>query len=279
MTTEAQLKRYEQLNQLQVSRYQIPQSQKTFGHQKRIVIPFSKQKKNLSKQMLISDQLSNQRNNNYPVIMDVAESSKTAQVYPADTLSVPQNNKIVSTINKQHGLPFDPYMNRSEGLDQLLNQHTEQGMQQKLKKHLNKSSLRSNATSQQQMKQSSTSFFNGMMTGMSFKNESIRQTHDEVSSEASNDLDKKIRIRLKAEKDYREEGNKKDPAALIRKHRDDIPMQDKRKAKSITQHVLKQNKIIAQRRVQPLKSGIGQIRLLEQRTETQQFFGTESNNL
>lgn len=78
-----------------------------------------------------------------------------------------------------------------------------------------------------------------MMTGMSFKNESIRQTHDDASSEASNDLDRKIKIRLKTEKDYQLESTKKDPAAMARKHKDDIPIQDKRKAKSITQHVLK----------------------------------------
>ena len=42
MTTDAQLKRYEQLNQLQASRCQIPQSQKTMNSQKRFVIPFSK---------------------------------------------------------------------------------------------------------------------------------------------------------------------------------------------------------------------------------------------
>lgn len=93
MSTDAQLKRYSQLNQLQAHKSLHTNSGPiTHLAQKRIAIPFSKQKKALSKQMLISDHQGRQRNGPYNEFTGT-QSSKTLDINPLETLSTLPPNK------------------------------------------------------------------------------------------------------------------------------------------------------------------------------------------
>lgn len=89
--------------------------------------------KYLAKQMLITDaEASQRRHRNNLHEINGTLSSKVTDTNPLDTLSQGKNPKLVSHINRQFGVPFDPYHDKSDGLDHLLSQHHEMDLQNEL---------------------------------------------------------------------------------------------------------------------------------------------------
>ena len=102
------------------------------------------------------------------------------------------------------------------------------------------------------MKQSHSSYFHPSKTGTNFR-PNIFTADSTILGDAG-----KTTGGVQLHTYFRKQGKKND--------QDDLTQEDRKKAKSIAYQVLKRKEQIAERKMMPLKPGMGHVRMLEQRS-------------